>query len=59
VAFETRASRGLVHYFDALYTMEEVARFAVYALFTLWLSRALWQESRASAPEAARAGATA
>jgi hypothetical protein len=47
VAFEARASRGLVHYFDAVYTAEEVLRFAAYAVLAAWIGRALAREARA------------
>ena len=48
VAFETRASRGLIHYLDAVYTAEEVLRFAGYALLGAWIARELWRSARAS-----------
>jgi Glycosyltransferase family 87 len=58
VAFETRASRGLIHYFDALYTAEEVVRFAAYVLLAAWIGRALWRAARApAAQDGARAAA--
>jgi hypothetical protein len=61
VAFETRSSRGLVHYFDGLYSAEEALRFAAYAALAIWIGRALWRASRAaSAPAASPSpGATA
>jgi hypothetical protein len=46
VAFETRASRGLIHYFDAVYTAEEVLRFAGYLLLAAWIARQLWRSAR-------------
>jgi len=47
VAFETRASRGLIHYFDQLYLAEEVLRFTGYLLLAAWIARALWLAARA------------
>jgi uncharacterized membrane protein len=46
VAFETRSSRGVLRYFDAVYTGEELLRTAVYALLVGWLARELWREAR-------------
>jgi hypothetical protein len=46
VAFETRASRGLVHYFDAVYTGEELVRTAIYAALVVWLARELLRLGR-------------
>ncbi|GEJ58602.1 glycosyltransferase 87 family protein [Anaeromyxobacter diazotrophicus] len=51
VAFEARATRGLVHYFDALYLGEEVLRFGAYALLAAWLGRELWRVARAAGDE--------
>ncbi len=48
VAFETRASRGLIRYFDAVYTGEEVLRFAGYVLLAAWIGRELWRSAGAS-----------
>jgi hypothetical protein len=48
VAFEARASRGLVHYFDALYLTEEAIRFGAYVLLAAWTARELWRLGRAS-----------
>jgi hypothetical protein len=47
VAFEARASRGLVHRFDHLYLAEELLRFAGYLLLAAWIARALWRAARA------------
>ena len=41
VAFETRASRGLVDYFDAVYTGEELVRTAIFVALVAWLAREL------------------
>jgi uncharacterized membrane protein len=41
VAFETRSSRGLVRYFDAVYTIEELARTAIFLALVAWLAREL------------------
>ncbi len=49
VAFETRASRGLIHYFDAVYTAEELLRFAGYLLLAAWIGRELWRTTRGAA----------
>ncbi len=58
IAFETRASRGLIHYFDALYTAEEVVRFAGYVLLAAWIGRQLWRAAQgAAAEDRARAAA--
>ncbi len=46
LAFETRSSRGLVHYFDLAYTAGEVLRFAAYALLAGWIATALWRAAR-------------
>ena len=46
LAFETRASRGLIHYFDRLYLAEEVLRFTGYLLLAAWIARALWRAAR-------------
>jgi hypothetical protein len=43
VAFETRASRGLIRYFGFVYTAEEVARFAAYVALAAWIGRELWR----------------
>src|SRR6266542_334754 len=51
VAFETRASRGLIHSFDALYTAEEVVRFAGYVLLAAWIGRQLWRAAHSGAAE--------
>ena len=53
VAFETRSSRGLVHYFDAVYTAEEVARTAIFLVLLAWLARELLRAARPS-PETPR-----
>jgi Glycosyltransferase family 87 len=54
VAFEARASRGLIHPLDAIYAGEEVLRFAGYVLLAAWIGRALWRaalgEQRAESP---------
>jgi hypothetical protein len=47
VAFETRASRGLIHSFDLLYTGEEVLRGVAYALLAAWIGREMWRAARA------------
>ncbi len=47
VAFEARASRGLVHDLDRLYLAEEVLRAAGYLLLAAWIARALWRAARA------------
>ncbi len=52
VAFETRASRGLLHYFDAVYTTEEVIRTVAYVALAAWIGRELWRVARASAKPA-------
>ena len=49
VAFETRASRGLIHYFDAVYTAEEVLRSVGYLLLAAWIARELWRLARGAA----------
>jgi uncharacterized membrane protein len=49
VAFESRASRGLVRPLDLVYSLEEAARTMVYALLAAWLARELWREARAAA----------
>jgi uncharacterized membrane protein len=59
VAFETRASRGLLHYFDGVYTAEEALRFAAYALLAAWIGRALWRSARAGAEAVGAAEAAA
>ena len=41
VAFETRASRGLIRYFDAVYTAEEIVRTLIFAALLAWLAREL------------------
>jgi hypothetical protein len=41
VAFETRSSRGLLRYFDAVYTAEEILRTAIFAALVAWLAREL------------------
>jgi hypothetical protein len=51
VAFEARASRGLVRYFDAVYTAEELLRTAIFLALAAWIARALW---RLGAPPPAR-----
>jgi Glycosyltransferase family 87 len=56
VAFETRASRGLLHYFDAVYSVEEALRTGVFALLAGWLARELWRERRAPAGAADQTG---
>jgi len=43
VAFEARASRGLIRLLDPLYTTEEVLRFAGYVLLAAWIGTALWR----------------
>jgi hypothetical protein len=48
VAFETRASRGLVHYFDAVYTAEEVVRAVGYAALAGWIGWELWRVAAAA-----------
>lgn len=53
VAFETRASRGLIHYFDRVYLGEEVLRFGAYALLAAWMGRELWRGARGRVPSAA------
>lgn len=55
VAFEARASRGLVRYFDATYTAEELVRFAAYAALAAWIARALRRAARAPASAPVRA----
>ena len=57
VAFETRSSRGLVHYFDALYTAEEVVRSVAYLLLAAWVARELWRLARRPGPSVGRAAA--
>lgn len=59
VAFESRASRGLVRFLDAVYLGEELVRFAAYALLAAWIGRALWRAARAGAAAAPAAGAAA
>ncbi|HET7753406.1 MAG TPA: glycosyltransferase 87 family protein [Anaeromyxobacteraceae bacterium] len=49
VAFETRASRGLIRYFDAVYTTEEVLRTAIFVAVLAWLARELLALGRRSA----------
>lgn len=49
VAFEARASRGLIRYFDAVYTAEEVLRFVGYLLLAAWIARGLWRLARGAA----------
>ena len=53
VAFETRASRGLIHYFDAVYTAEELLRTAVFAALIAWLARELVRLGRPRHPAGA------
>ena len=53
VAFETRASRGLIHYFDAVYTTEEIVRTVTYVALAAWIARALWHEARGGGPRPA------
>jgi uncharacterized membrane protein len=48
VAFEARASRGLVRPLDAIYSAEEVLRFVGYALLAAWIGVALWRAASAS-----------
>ncbi len=50
VAFETRASRGLIHYFRFVYMAEEVVRFAAYVALAAWIGRELWRASTATSP---------
>ena len=57
VAFETRASRGLLHYFDALYFAEEVVRTVAYLLLAAWIARELWRAGRAARAATRRAAA--
>jgi hypothetical protein len=49
VAFETRSSRGLIHYFDAVYTSQELLRTVLYVLLAGWIAAALWRAARAPA----------
>jgi uncharacterized membrane protein len=43
VAFESRASRGLVRYFDPLYSAEEAARTVVFLALLAWIAREAWR----------------
>lgn len=49
VAFEARASRGLVRFFDGVYLGEEAVRGVAYLLLAGWLARELWRASRGAA----------
>ena len=57
LAFEVRAGRGIVWFFDAWYTAEEVLRSAVYAAFAAWLAVELRATGRAGGGAAGRAAA--
>jgi hypothetical protein len=57
LAFETRASRGLLHYFDTLYFAEEVVRGVAYLLLAAWIARELWRAARAARAEVPRRAA--
>ncbi|HTP26515.1 MAG TPA: hypothetical protein VMK12_12770, partial [Anaeromyxobacteraceae bacterium] len=46
IAFEVRSSRGLIHFFDRVYTGEEVVRFLAYLLLAAFIGRELWHEGR-------------
>ena len=59
VAFETRASRGLIHFFDAVYLTEEVVRFGAYALLAAWIGRELWRMARPAGDHPPAPGAAA
>jgi hypothetical protein len=58
VAFETRSSRGVIRYFDGVYTAEEVVRFAAYVLLAAWIGRAAWRAARPEQAPAARGAGT-
>jgi uncharacterized membrane protein len=49
VAFETRSSRGIIRYFDAVYTAEELVRTAIFAALVAWLARELVRLGRRTA----------
>ncbi len=51
VAFEARASRGFIHYFDGVYMAEEVLRFAAYTLLATWIGVTLWRIAPKARPE--------
>jgi hypothetical protein len=50
VAFETRSSRGLIRWFDAVYNGEEALRLVAYVLLVAWIAHALWRVAREAAP---------
>jgi len=49
LAFEARASRGLVRILDVPYAIESGLRTALLLAFAAWLGRALWRAARRSA----------
>lgn len=57
VAFEARASRGLIQFFDPVYSVEESIRFGGYALLGLWIARALSHSARPGGETATRSSA--